>query len=553
MTAAALFEPPDMESIETQPRPYQQEALEALHDHICTKDTNPCVVLPTGAGKSLVIAWAIQQWKKEYPPFRCCILAHRKELIQQNSAELQHIWPAGDIGIFAAGLNRKDRDNTILFASIDSIYDKAGEFEPFDCLIVDEAHRIPAKSEGKYRTFIEGCKRWNPKLRVVGFTATPYRMGVGSICHKDHILNEICYEANVADLIQQGYLCKLRSKIGQVDLDLSQVRRNSGGDYIVKSLSETVDRNDVVQAAIQDAMKIILAEGKKNVMFFCVDVQHAKDVSAELRKYGIDAPAITQQTGERERDRVCELFKKGVYSAVTNVNVYTEGFNAKQVDCIVLLRPTLSTGLYVQMVGRGLRPHPSKDDCLVLDYANCIQEHGPLDAIGAGEVMLVTCENCGDVFSKATRVCPNCGWEIPKQTMEKLEKEEREKRMHSSKASDAQILGAEPQELIVDDVTVHRHRKQGKPDSIRVQYRCGLQTISEWVCLDHGGLAEKKARQWWKNRFGRAEARTITVDDALQDLFLAQKIAGVTETITVRRKNKKIYEILDHKLKEVQT
>ncbi len=544
----ALFAPPAPEETEIQPRPYQQEALEALHNHICEKNNNPCVVIPTGGGKSLLMAWAIQQWKKECPPLRVCILAHRKELVDQNSSELQSLWPAGDIGVFAAGLKRKDRDCSITFASIDSIYDKAGEFPPWDVLIVDEAHRIPAKNEGKYRRFIDESKRWNKDLRVIGFTATPYRRGVGSICHPDHILNEVCYETNVSDLIEQGYLCKLRSKIGQVDLDLSQVRRNSGGDYIVNSLAEQVDRDDVVAKAVQDAMKIILAEGKKNIMFFCVDIDHCKRVSKELRKYGIDAPAITQQTGEKERDRVCELFKRGVYRAVCNVNVYTEGFNAKQVDCIVLLRPTLSTGLYVQMVGRGLRPHPSKDDCLVLDYANCIEEHGPLDAIGEGEIKLKTCESCGDTFSFAVKVCPNCGWQIPKQEVEQAEAKEREKKMHEAKAAEKNILSAEPEKLTVDDVYVSRHKKAGKPDSLRVTYRCGLTQVREWICLDHGGFPEKKARGWWTVRFGREEARTITVDKALNDLFLQSKLQAITNTITVRRKNKKHYEVIDYEL-----
>lgn len=543
-----LFQAPSLNEVTIQPRPYQREALDALHNHICEKDSNPCVVIPTGGGKSLLMAWAIQVWKRDHPPLRVCILAHRKELVQQNAEEMQQLWPGGDIGIFAAGLKQKDQDTSVTFASIDSIYNKAGEFPPWDVLIVDEAHRIPAKNEGKYRTFIEGCKRFNAELRVIGFTATPYRMGVGSICHPDHVLHEVCYEADVGNLIQQGYLCKLRSKIGQVELDLSQVRRNSGGDYVAKSLSEAVDQDNVVAQAVRDAVKIILAENRKNVLFFCVDVQHAQDVSAELRKYGIEAPAVTQQTPAKVRDRICEGFKTGSYRAVCNVNVYTEGFNAKQVDCIVLLRPTLSTGLYVQMVGRGLRTHPAKEDCLVLDYANCIETHGPLDGVEEGEVRIITCENCGDVFSRAVRVCPHCGWEIPKQDQEPPEPSESEKKLHGDKAAQNSILSAEPDELNVDDVTVHRHQKPGKPDSVKVSYRCGLQKVNEWICLDHGGLAEKKARRWWRDRFGYVEARSVTVDSALADLFLAQKINQVTETITVRRKNKKFYEILDHKI-----
>jgi len=520
-----------------QPRPYQEEALESLHHHVCTHDSNPCVVIPTGGGKSLMMAWAIQRWKAEYPRFRVCILAHRKELVKQNAEELKEIWPDGDIGIYSAGLKQRDEDNSVLYASIDSIYKKWGNFAPFDCLIVDEGHRIPAKGEGKYRKFIDGCRVLNKNLRVVGFTATAYRMGCGPICHKDHILNHICYEANIGDLIRDGYLCRLRSKVGDEQPDLEAVRRNSGGDYIVKSLAEAVDKKDVIASAVQSAMRIIIAEERKNIIFFCVDVSHCKAVSKELVNYGLNAPVVTANTPPKDRDRIAEQFKAGKLKAICNINVYTEGFNAKQVDCIVLLRPTLSKGLYMQMVGRGLRTHPNKKDCLILDYACCIEEHGPVDCLEAGYVRLTECQECGDTFSRVVGECPNCGWVIPKIEMERMEAEDKKKRINDAKISNRSILGSEPEDVDVDSVTVHRHIKPGKPDSIRVQYRCGLTMYREWICLDHDGYAERKARQWWRER-GFSNWETITVREALQDMFLPQWIRNKTKSITVKRLGK---------------
>ena len=532
-----LFAPPPISAGHIVPRPYQEEALEALDRHVCAKDTNPCVVIPTGGGKSVMMAWAIQQWKAAYPPFRCIVLAHRKELVQQNADELAGLWPGGDIGVYSAGLRRRDEEHSILFASIDSVHDKWGNFAPWDCILIDEAHRIPASGEGKYRTFINGSRITNKNLRVVGFTATPFRMG-GPICHKDHILHEICYEANVGDLIAQGFLCRLRSKVGDVQPDLEKVNRNSGGDYIVNSLAAAVDTDDIVGRAVRSAMGHIQREGRKSIVFFCVDVDHCRRVSNELRKFGVDAPTVTAKTPPAERDRIAEGFKAGRYHAICNVNVYTEGFNAKRVDAIVLLRPTLSRGLYVQMVGRGLRTHPEKSDCLVLDYAHCIDEHGPIDCIDAGEVKLAECQACGDVFSRAIRVCPHCGWEIPKVEVERAEAEEREKKMHEAEASRRSILGSQPEHLDVAAVIVERHRKAGSPDSIRVQYRCGLSTFREWICLDHGGYAERKSRRWWWVRFGKEEAATVTTDTALADMFLGDRIKGVTKTITVVRRGK---------------
>jgi DNA repair protein RadD len=374
-------------------------------------------------------------------------------------------------------------------------------------------------------------------------------MGCGPICHRDHILHEVCYEANVGDLIAQGYLCRLRSKIGDVQPDMADVKRNAGGDYIVNSLAAAVDTPDIVQRAIRSAMSIIQHEQRKSIVFFCVDIKHCQDVTMELRKYGMNVPMITGKTSLAERERTAASFIAGHIRAIANVNVYTEGFNAKRVDCIVLLRPTLSAGLYVQMVGRGLRLHPDKPDCLVLDFAHCIDTHGPIDCVDGGEVTVAICNQCGDAFSRAIRRCPHCGWEIPKQEIERMERDEREKQMHEAEASKRNILSNDPETFNVNDVTVHRHRKPESPDSIRVQYRCGMSIFREWICLDHGGYAEQKARRWWFARFGRDEAKTVTVNSALEDMFLHERIKAVTESITVMRRGKHT-EIVNYLLRK---
>lgn len=326
---------------------------------------------------------------------------------------------------------------------------------------------------------------------------------------------------------------------------MTNVRRNSGGDYITSSLSKAVDKADVVSQAVGEAVAIITAENRKSVVFFCVDVEHCKRVSKELAGYGIEAPYVTANTHQRDRDRIASDFKKGRYRALCNVNVYTEGFNAKQVDCIALLRPTLSKGLYVQMVGRGLRLHPDKQDCLILDYAHCIEQHGPIDCIDAGEVRIAVCEQCGDAFSRAVGKCPHCGWEIPREQIEMEEAAEAEKKLHAARASQASILSGELEELPVHAVTVHRHVKDNMPDSIRVEYRCGLQVVREWVCLEHPGLAGRKAHQWWIKRFGKP---VPTVDEAMSNMFLAGMLRDMTESITVAVRGK-FKEITAHKLK----
>ena len=519
-------------------RPYQQDAVNAAHEFICTRDGSPCIVCPTAAGKSWIIAGLLRKWFADAPWLRANILAHRKELLVQNHEKLGLAAPDIPCGIFSAALQQRDYESPILFASIDSVYKKAGEFPPWDVIVVDEAHHIPPKNEGKYRSYIEQCRPFNPKLKVIGLTATPYRMASGPICHKDHVLTNICYEIGIVELIQQGYLCPPRSKVGEAQPDLGNVLANNKGDYILKSLSAATNKAELVDAAIREAISIIERENRKHCLFFCVDVDHAALVSSALRKHGWYAPFITGKTSQENRDKILRDFNSGYLRGVCSIQVLTEGYDAPHIDCIVLLRPTLSKGLYYQMIGRGLRLHPDKQDCLCLDMAGLIDEHGPIDLLSDGQyTALATCLDCRESFSRATRVCPSCGWEIPKIEIERLEQVERERRMHSIKASNKSILSNEPMTFPVDAIYIARHCKEGSPDSVRVQYRSGMAVYREWVLLDHPGPEGDKAQRWWTERFGRSKSR-ITVKDALENLFATSTLLDYTKTITVRKDGK---------------
>jgi DNA repair protein RadD len=425
----------------------------------------------------------------------------------------------------------------------------AGEFQAFDFAFVDEAHRIPPNGEGKYRTFLSECKKLNPQFRTIGWTATPFRMGCGPICHENHMLQEVCYEAGITDLIDQGFLSKLRSKAGLCQPDLNGVRRNSGGDYIVKSLAAATNQSDIVSTAVAEVCRLMAADGRKSAVFFCVDIEHCERVSKELKKHGVYAPYVTSKTSHDDRDRIIRGFKDQKIKAICCVNVLTEGFDAPHIDCIVLLRPTLSAGLFSQMVGRGLRIFQGKHDCLVLDFANCIDEHGPIDLLGSGQkTVMAVCPECRESFSRAIRRCPECGWEIPKIEIERMEAEEAERRMHHDKASKKSILSHEPEIRQVDAVLATRHCKPGSPDSLKITYRCDRSPFREWICLDHDGYAGRKALQWWQRRFPAiyiSPKATPTVDDALGNLFLTQELLDWTKTITVK-KNGKHYEIVDY-------
>lgn len=531
-------------------RPYQKEAIDALDEYVMRNSNNPCIVIPTGGGKSLIMASIVARWRKRYPTFRCLVLAHRLELVQQNMEEFVSLSESNaiDAGIYSSALNIRDTSSAVIFASIDSVYTRANEFGHINCVIIDEAHRIPVSGDGKYRRFIADLRAINPRLRVVGFTATPYRLDCGPVCHKDHTLNEIAFEVSIGELIDNGYLCPLRSKVSINAPDISNVKRlGNKGDFVLHELASICNKDEIVTDAVSNALAMLRRDNRSHTIWFCIDVEHAKAVQAELMTHGEVASIVTGNTSAKERNDIVTQFRNGDISHLCNCNCFTEGFNAKNVDSIVLLRPTMSKGLYIQMVGRGLRLHPSKKDCLILDYARCIETHGTIDAPNDQKVRIKVCENCRNAFSWAVKVCPECGWEIPKQEVERVEREEAERKMHERIAAEMSILGLEPTKYDVDEVMIARHVKKGRPDSLRITYRCGLKTFNEWICLDHDGCAGQKAKSWWQKRF--PTDTTATVDSVMANYKkFNQQLTEMTTSIVVVLRGQ-YWQVLGHKLK----
>jgi len=484
-------------------RPYQRTAIDCLYAYMRTHDDNPAIVIPTGGGKTVVMAELIRDALTQWPGTRIAIVAHVKELVEQNADKLRRYWPEARIGIYAASLKRRDRFEPVIFASIQSVYDKSAQLGRFDLILVDEAHRIPVRGEGMYRRFIGDCRRVNPDLRVIGLTATPYRLGTGPVTGPEYVLNAIAYEAGVGDLIKQGYLCNLISKGGTARADLSNVHVR-GGEYVAYELEAAVNRSDLVAAAVDEILAYCAQ--RRAWIVFCASVAHASAVSHALAARGVEAPVIEGNTPLQERDAAIARFQRGELRALCNVNVLSEGFDAPHVDAVILLRPTKSAGLYYQQVGRGLRLHPSKSDCLVLDFAGNILEHGPIDAIRVerprkrgAKAKVVTaptkqCPKCAEIILASLIRCPDCEHEFPR-TLAK----------HDSTASNAPILSDEDRARLISvhrvtAATYQRHDKPGGTPSLLVRYQCGLWSFREWVCLEHAGIARARAVEWWRTR-----------------------------------------------------
>ncbi len=480
-------------------RPFQRAAIDATWAFLRERDDNPCIVLPTGSGKSHVAAAMIHEALTQWPGSRIIVLAHVRELVAQNAEKLRHHWPEAPLGIHSAGLKRRDRFEPVIFASIQSVYTKSMQLGRFDLVIIDEAHRVPLHAEGQYRQFLADQRALNPILRVVGMTATPYRLGGGPVCGPDYILNDVSYEANVADLIRDGYLCKLVSRGGTVKVSLSDVhvRKN---EYVPRELEAAVSVQEVVDAACDEI--VTLCADRNAWLVFCAGIHHAKVVAAALQARGIACAALNGTTPAHERNHIISEFRARRLRALVNINVLSEGFDAPHIDAIIMLRPTLSAGLYYQQVGRGFRLSPSKENCLVLDYADNIIEHGPIDAIrpprkpgqrADSDAPVRECPQCHAFIPAQSRSCPECSFEFPV----------KETPPHDRTASDAAILSGEGVEEAWHTVTgVYYAAHTGKSGipTLQVTYTCGLRSFKEWVCLEHSGMARGRAVAWWLQR-----------------------------------------------------
>src|SRR5215831_1104552 len=401
-------------------RRYQEEALHALFAFWRNGGGNPLIVMATGTGKSVIIAFLVKQLLTDYPNMRVLITAPNRELIDQDITELLAIWPEAPIGINCEGMSSRDTDAQILFALVNSIYRRPKDIGPRELVIIDEAHFIPHHEQGMYRATIEALRELVPDLRVVGLTATPYRLDSGHLCEGEgRIFDSVVYKYGIAEGIRDGWLSPLSSKATAATIDVSGVGKR-GGEFIAEQLEAAAIKDDVVDRACDE---IAAYYGRRRGwLVYCVGVAHATMVRDALRARGVDCEMVLGETPATERDRIIEDFRTGRLTALVSVMVLSYGFNVPHVDLIAMLRPTMSTGLYVQQVGRGTRKAEGKSECLILDFANNVRRHGPVDAVDIktddrekikGEAPVKTCPSCREIVMLAVKECPCCGHIFP--------------------------------------------------------------------------------------------------------------------------------------------
>lgn len=389
-------------SLTPQLRPYQREAVKRVVVYFRSSSEPAVVVLPTGSGKSLVIAELARLARG-----RVLVLAHVRELVEQNHAKYQAYGLEADI--FSAGLKRKEANRQVVFGSVQSVVRNLQRFNDanFTLLVIDESHRVSLNEDASYRQVIEHLRQHNPQLKILGLTATPYRLGQGFIYYRHHhgmvrgsedsFFRDCVFEQPLRLMVKQGYLAEpKRLDMAIEGYDFSALRPSSSGLFQEEELNRVVAGNRATPGIIQQI--ITRADERQGVMIFAATVAHAQEIMGYLPK--AEAALITGATASRERTALIEAFKARELKYLVNVAVLTTGFDAPHVDLIAILRPTESVSLYQQMVGRGLRLSPGKSDCLILDYAGnpwniFAPEVGEPKPDSDSEPVQVECPACG--------------------------------------------------------------------------------------------------------------------------------------------------------------
>lgn len=461
-------------------RPYQTEASESIFTSL-RAGNNPVVQLPTGTGKSLVIADVASKLRAKGG--NTFVVTHVKELVVQNKRTLDRYAGLEKVGTMCAGLNENSPGESITFGTIQSLYRPAMDGRlPFPhAIIIDEAHRVPPGDDGKlYYNLIKAF----PSARRIGMSATPWRMDGGSIYKGDDAwFDDLCYQKTPLEMVELGYLCPLVGVSTEVQLDLQGISK-TGGDYTQSQVDSR--STDEWLALVAQSVKQ-LSNKRKHVAVYCPTINAATRFTAALKNVGIEAGAVHSES--EERNEIIEKWEAGEIKALCSVDILTTGFDFPALDCIVCLRPTQSTALWVQILGRGTRIYEGKEDCLVLDYVGNLTRLGGINMM---EDFLQ--EKNGQVVGqfKAVGVAA---------------KKKKLKISRGIAAVDPMQGSAKDVRVFVNEIkyVVIGSKKQPGKTLLMAVYDCETEegypiSASQFLCVEYSGWARTQAEKWFKLR-----------------------------------------------------
>lgn len=535
-------------------RPYQLRTLDTAWDALQFKH-NVLLVAPCAAGKTILFSKLIQRLLRENPAFRALVLTDREILVTQSRDKLASVAPelAENIGIVCASLTAtKDLDRRVTIASRQTLINHLDRFEPVQLVIVDECHLMAMPTEDdhepdQFATIINRLRGYNPNLRLLGCTASPYRLNAGYIYGPGNrpgsrpYFDQIDAEITTVELLAGGYIAPLTGRVN-TSAGLEEDLRNVnviGGEYNLGQVSMAMCKVSHVQTCI-DAWKVYAGDRKKTLVFCCT-IEHSEAIAKAFTDAGVPAAAIHSKLSQIEESMRFSAMERGTLQVFTSVAKLTTGMDVVDLDCGILARPTKSTALYKQMVGRFQRTAPGKTDALILDLVGAATEFGtdmdnlrvnvPRGDGEGGESVVKICPGtnddgtvCGQMIHAALRYCPHCGFEFP--MAEAVEaKIGALKKVEFNAAKEPEIY-----EVASVDYEIHESSKNGK-SLIKVGYFCGIySTFNEWVCLPdfYQGYAVDKARDWWETRTDEPFPSSVE-----EFIFLSESLARPTHVAVV--------------------
>lgn len=490
---------------------YQEEAVQSIFDYFDRGGRgNPCLAMPTASGKSHVIAEFIKIVLARWPSQRFLVLTHRKELIVQDHDKLMKAWPFAPAGIFSAGLGLKQAHYPITFGGVKSVSNALDMFDWIDLIFIDECHLVSDEEDSHYLKIIYALKKRNPKLKVIGLSATIFRLGMGMLT-EGKIFTDVIYDITgvgpINRLIGEGFLSQLIPRPTRTKIDVAGISQTKG-DYNQKQVQAAVDKDSITRAAVEEALGLL--GDRRAWLAFATGIEHAEHVSAMLNSFGINSSFVHSKITTEERDNRISLFKRRKYKCLVNANILTTGFDDPEIDAILMLRPTMSPVLWVQMLGRGMRVAYGKINCIVLDYAGNTRRLGPInDPLipnpknkTSGVAPVKTCDKCGVLNHISVRYCIYCMAEFGFAV--KIEE----------RASSEQIMKTELPQVDTYDVRSMILNWHMKKDRATGQY-VGLPTIEvayyvdgfkkpfrEYIGFDagHKAFTLRRSHDWWKKR-----------------------------------------------------
>ena len=522
------------------PRPYQLECVESLFQYFIRGGVgNPLVAMPTGTGKSLIPAFFMQRALSQWPDQRMILLTHVKELVEQNHKALKAVWPTAPCSIFSAGLGSKEGHAPIVLGGVASVVNSTNLIGRRDILFIDESHLLSPNDDSMYQTVITELLRYNPCMKVIGLTATPFRMGQGRLTdpvYKNKVPTPALFTDTAFDitgvdafnrLIDEYYLSPLIPKRTSNVIDVSDVRELSA-DFNQRELFASVERQGITGQALAEAYE--LCRGRKSWIVFGAGIKNCIQIKDMLNAMGVATVVVHSNTREypmtdEDRDRGIRAFKEGRFQAIVSNNILTTGFDHAPVDAIIDLRPTTSIPLHIQKYGRGTRPYYApwftfehlqhmhyrkqaieeggKRNCIVLDFAGNTPRLGPINnpvipsakkGDGTGDAPMKLCGECDAYNAASARVCCDCGAEFLFKSKLKATANTADIVVRSNSHTARKFETHQ-----VTEMMPRVHEKKDKPPSLQVTYMVGYSMFRVWLGFESKhGMVKHKAKEWWR-------------------------------------------------------